>query len=197
MSSAFPPRPNSDANLWVFHIYNSILTILQSFFPAINYFCIYTFPSLLLFEKGTVMSRHCDLYGFPNVLMSIHFQNHDLKVIELCLLNKHSKIKIWSSPPHRGHYLICIITRCFILTLSFLSFTALSIHFESQCIPTSLSWYAHHLPLWFLKLVTVVTFVVEIGLPALFFSPVRSVRIVTFFIQVCNIFKCIFVKYLL
>jgi len=62
--------------------------------------------------------------------------------------------------------------------------TASSIHFESQCIPTSLAWYAHHLPLWLLKLLTIATFIVEIGLPPLFFSPVRSVRIVNFFLQV-------------
>lgn len=62
--------------------------------------------------------------------------------------------------------------------------SALSVHFESQCIPTSLAWYAHQLPIWFLKLSTVLTFVIEIGLPFLFFFPVRSVRIVAFCSQV-------------
>ena len=47
-----------------------------------------------------------------------------------------------------------------------------------------------------LKLVTVVTFIIEIALPPLFFSPVRSVRIVNFFLQVCNIFKHIFVNFI-
>ncbi|KAJ4439356.1 hypothetical protein ANN_07478 [Periplaneta americana] len=61
--------------------------------------------------------------------------------------------------------------------------TALSIHFESQCIPTSLAWYAHQLPNWFLRLSTALTFVIEIGLPLLFFFPVRSVRVVAFFCQ--------------
>ncbi|XP_069702878.1 lipase maturation factor 2-like isoform X1 [Periplaneta americana] len=62
--------------------------------------------------------------------------------------------------------------------------SALSIHFESQCIPTSLAWYAHQLPTWFLRLSTALTFVIEIGLPLLFFFPVRSVRVVAFFCQV-------------
>lgn len=62
--------------------------------------------------------------------------------------------------------------------------TATAIHFESQCIPTSLAWYVHHLPRWLLKLATVFTFVIEIELPHLFFFPVRSVRIITFFLQV-------------
>ncbi|PSN35844.1 Lipase maturation factor 2 [Blattella germanica] len=53
--------------------------------------------------------------------------------------------------------------------------TALTVHFESQCIPTSLAWYAHHLPRWFLRLSTALAFVIEIGIPTLFFFPVRSV----------------------
>jgi hypothetical protein len=88
-----------------------------------------------------------------------------------------------------------ITTTCCIVTLNFFYFTASSIHFESQCIPTSLAWYVHHLPLWFLKLVTVGTFIIEIALPPLFFCPFFSVRIVNFFLQVCSILKNVFVNY--
>ncbi|KAJ9576239.1 hypothetical protein L9F63_006901 [Diploptera punctata] len=62
--------------------------------------------------------------------------------------------------------------------------TALTVHFESQCIPTSLAWYAHHLPRWFLRLSNAITFVIEIGVPLLFFVPIRSVRIIAFYLQV-------------
>lgn len=69
--------------------------------------------------------------------------------------------------------------------------TALCIHFQSQCIPTSLAWYSHHLPEWFLKLNTVFANVLEIGVPLLFFSPIREIRITAFilqvFLQVCII----------
>ncbi|XP_070554416.1 lipase maturation factor 2-like [Ptychodera flava] len=55
--------------------------------------------------------------------------------------------------------------------------TALTYHYETQCIATPLAWYAHQLPVWFQKLSVVFTYVIEIALPFLFFSPVRSMRI--------------------
>ncbi|XP_012221862.1 lipase maturation factor 2-like [Linepithema humile] len=68
---------------------------------------------------------------------------------------------------------------------------ALNIHFESQCIPTPLAWYAHHLPTWFLRLSTVFTYVIEIAIPLLFFFPNRKVRLIAFysqlFLQICII----------
>ncbi|KAL3842617.1 hypothetical protein ACJMK2_020610 [Sinanodonta woodiana] len=62
--------------------------------------------------------------------------------------------------------------------------TALTWHFESQCIPTPLAWWWHHLPVWFLKLSCTATFVIEIAIPFLFFSPVRSHRLFAFWSQV-------------
>ncbi|CAG0918177.1 unnamed protein product [Notodromas monacha] len=61
--------------------------------------------------------------------------------------------------------------------------TALNWHYESQCIPTPLSWYAHQLPDWFQRLSVVVTFVTEIPIPLLFFAPVRNVRLFAFYMQ--------------
>ncbi|KYM86213.1 Lipase maturation factor 2 [Atta colombica] len=61
---------------------------------------------------------------------------------------------------------------------------ALNIHFESQCIPTALAWYAHHLPTWLLRLSTVATNVIELAIPLLFFFPNRKVRIIAFYLQV-------------
>jgi lipase maturation factor 1 len=49
--------------------------------------------------------------------------------------------------------------------------TALSLHFETQPIPTPLAWYAHQLPLWLLKVATALVFVIEIGAP--FLIPAR------------------------
>ncbi|XP_076297580.1 lipase maturation factor 2 [Lasioglossum baleicum] len=60
---------------------------------------------------------------------------------------------------------------------------ALSVHFESQCIPTPLAWYAHHLPTWFLRLTTVYVNVSELVIPFLFFFPNRKVRIIAFYTQ--------------
>ncbi|XP_046465996.1 lipase maturation factor 2 [Neodiprion pinetum] len=61
---------------------------------------------------------------------------------------------------------------------------ALNVHFESQCIPTPLAWYAHHLPAWFLRLTTVGANVFELAIPFLFFFPNRKVRITSFYLQV-------------
>ncbi|GAB6020284.1 Lipase maturation factor 2 [Chamberlinius hualienensis] len=62
--------------------------------------------------------------------------------------------------------------------------TALNYHFETQCIPMPLAWYVHHLPSWLLQLGVVGTYLIEIPIPFLIFSPVRSLRIFTFYSQV-------------
>lgn len=70
--------------------------------------------------------------------------------------------------------------------MAHLYFVALNVHFESQCIPTPLAWYAHHLPTWILRLFTVDSNVIELAVPFLFFFPNRKVRIMAFYLQVCN-----------
>ncbi|XP_076672338.1 lipase maturation factor 2 [Andrena cerasifolii] len=60
---------------------------------------------------------------------------------------------------------------------------ALNVHFESQCIPTPLAWYAHHLPTWFLRLTTVAVNILELVIPFLFFFPSRKVRTTAFYAQ--------------
>ncbi|CAH3106819.1 unnamed protein product [Pocillopora meandrina] len=62
--------------------------------------------------------------------------------------------------------------------------TALDWHYESQCIPTPLAWYAHQLPKWFQKLSIVLTYVILMALSWLFFVPVRSLRIFSFYSQI-------------
>uniref|UniRef100_A0A8C1WYN8 Lipase maturation factor n=1 Tax=Cyprinus carpio TaxID=7962 RepID=A0A8C1WYN8_CYPCA len=62
--------------------------------------------------------------------------------------------------------------------------TALTYHYETQCIPTPLAWFAHQLPVWFQKLSVVGTFVIEIAVPFMFFSPIRRHRLVAFYMQV-------------
>ena len=61
--------------------------------------------------------------------------------------------------------------------------TALQVHFESQCIPTQLSWYLHHMPEWTLRLSVVVTFFSEIAAPLLFLFPSRILRLFAFLTQ--------------
>ncbi|CAL8296602.1 unnamed protein product [Boreogadus saida] len=61
--------------------------------------------------------------------------------------------------------------------------TALTYHYETQCLPTSLAWFAHQLPVWWQKLSVVGTFVIEIPVPFLFFSPLRRLRLGAFYLQ--------------
>ncbi|KAM7414480.1 hypothetical protein PAMA_019347 [Pampus argenteus] len=62
--------------------------------------------------------------------------------------------------------------------------TALTYHYETQCIPTPLAWFAHQLPVWWQKLSVAGTFGIEIAVPLLFFSPLRRLRIGAFYLQV-------------
>ncbi|XP_072179085.1 lipase maturation factor 2-like [Diadema setosum] len=61
--------------------------------------------------------------------------------------------------------------------------TALNYHYESQCIPTPLAWYAHQLPEWFQKLSVAATYFIEIALPFLFFAPFRRLKLFAFYGQ--------------
>jgi predicted DCC family thiol-disulfide oxidoreductase YuxK len=53
------------------------------------------------------------------------------------------------------------------------SLTALSFHYETQPLPTWISWYAHQLPAWFQKGSCLGMFVVELAIPFLIFAPRR------------------------
>eukprot|EP01147_Barroeca_monosierra_P010128 gene10128-2294_t len=55
--------------------------------------------------------------------------------------------------------------------------TALNVHYESQCIPTPLAWYAHQLPHWFHAFSVVQVYIIEIVLPFGFFLPFAGIRI--------------------
>ncbi|NXR24823.1 LMF2 factor, partial [Cinclus mexicanus] len=62
--------------------------------------------------------------------------------------------------------------------------TALTYHYETQCIPTPGAWLAHQLPMWFQKLSVVATYVIEVAVPLLFFAPLRRLRLFAFYCQV-------------
>lgn len=54
--------------------------------------------------------------------------------------------------------------------------TAMATYYETAPLPTWIGWYVHQLPLWAHKACSLFTFVVEIGLPLLFWVPNRRVR---------------------
>jgi hypothetical protein len=55
--------------------------------------------------------------------------------------------------------------------------TALSVHFETQPIPTPIAWYAHHMPLWLGKASTAAVIGIELLAPFLMFGRPRERRI--------------------
>jgi hypothetical protein len=59
---------------------------------------------------------------------------------------------------------------------SWWNLTALHYHYETQPLPTPLSWWANQLPAWFQGFSIVVMFCVELGAPFLLFGP-RRIRL--------------------
>ena len=60
---------------------------------------------------------------------------------------------------------------------------ALDWHYQSQCIPGPLAWWAHHAPHWLNALGVVATFAIEVFIPFLNFSPIGTLRTVSFATQ--------------
>src|SRR5204862_1463706 len=57
------------------------------------------------------------------------------------------------------------------------SFRALTMHYETQPLPTWIGWYAHQLPVWFQKTSCVLMFVIELAVPFLIFCGRRARQI--------------------
>jgi hypothetical protein len=57
------------------------------------------------------------------------------------------------------------------------NFTAMRFHYETQPLPTPPAWYMHQLPLSVLKAQTVLTLVIELLVPFLYFAPRRLRRL--------------------
>ena len=51
--------------------------------------------------------------------------------------------------------------------------TALTFHYQTQPLPTSIAWYANQLPLWFQKTSCAAMFCIELGASVLIFAPRR------------------------
>jgi len=61
--------------------------------------------------------------------------------------------------------------------------TATTYHYQSQCIPTPLAYYAHWIPMWLHKWSTALVYMFMSGTGILFFSPFRIHRFIAFVIQ--------------
>jgi hypothetical protein len=64
------------------------------------------------------------------------------------------------------------------------SLTATTFHYQSQCIPTPLAYYAHYVPVWLHKLSTALVYMIMSGTGILFFSPFRIHRLIACILQI-------------
>jgi len=121
-----------------------------------------------------------------------------LEVGGLAILVAPTRGKTWFMPRPRDHITMMTV-RFLLFRMMFASgvvklqsgckewwgLTAMPLHYESQCIPTWLSWWAYNIPYPTLhKLSVALTFVTEIPVVLLFYHPVKSVRKFAFLLQV-------------
>mmetsp|Transcript_11445 Transcript_11445/g.29235 ORF Transcript_11445/g.29235 Transcript_11445/m.29235 type:complete len:309 (+) Transcript_11445:30-956(+) len=62
--------------------------------------------------------------------------------------------------------------------------SALTVHYESQCIPTPAPFHFHHLPRWFHEISVILTYYFEIALPFVYLVKVIQVELLGFGCQV-------------
>uniref|UniRef100_UPI003AB00095 lipase maturation factor 2a n=1 Tax=Centroberyx gerrardi TaxID=166262 RepID=UPI003AB00095 len=159
-------------------------TLLEALRDSVVFFCLWAFY-LSLYQVGQVFLY----FQWDNLLLETGFLC--ILVAPLTLLRgsrgvrEHDRVTFW-------------LLRWLLFRLMFASgvvkltsrcptwwgLTALTYHYETQCIPTPLAWFAQHLPVWWQKLSVVGTFTIEIAGPFLFFSPLRRLRLGAFYMQV-------------
>ncbi|GAA6225474.1 lipase maturation factor 2 [Lates japonicus] len=159
-------------------------TLLEAFRDSVVFFCLWALY-LSMYQVGQVFLY----FQWDSLLLEIGF---------LCILVAPLTI-IRGSRGVREHDRVTFwLLRWLLFRLMFASgvvkltsrcptwwgLTALTYHYETQCIPTPLAWFAHQLPVWWQKLSVVGTFVIEIAAPFLFFSPLRRLRLGAFYLQV-------------
>ncbi|XP_018519395.1 lipase maturation factor 2a [Lates calcarifer] len=159
-------------------------TLLEAFRDSVVFFCLWALY-LSMYQVGQVFLY----FQWDNLLLETGF---------LCILVAPLTI-IRGSRGVREHDRVTFwLLRWLLFRLMFASgvvkltsrcptwwgLTALTYHYETQCIPTQLAWFAHQLPVWWQKLSVVGTFVIEIAAPFLFFSPLRRLRLGAFYLQV-------------
>ncbi|OWK50800.1 Lipase maturation factor 2 [Lonchura striata] len=148
---------------------------------------------------ATLAAFYLSLYQVGQVFLYFQWDSLLLEAGFLAVLVAPLRLLRWGSPAWRPHDGVTFwAVRWLLFRLMFASgvvklssrcptwwgLTALTYHYESQCIPTPGAWLAHQLPLWFQKLSVVGTYVVEVAVPVLFFAPLRRLRLFAFYCQV-------------
>lgn len=142
---------------------------------------------------------YLSLYQVGQVFLYFQWDSLLLEAGFLAVLVAPLRLLSWGSPAWRPHDSVTFwLARWLLFRLMFASgvvkltsrcptwwgLTALTYHYETQCIPTPAAWFAHQLPVWFQKLSVVGTYVIEVAVPVLFFAPIRRLRLFAFYSQV-------------
>eukprot|EP00731_Ephydatia_muelleri_P007160 Em0003g1408a len=142
---------------------------------------------------------YLSVYKVGQIFLWFQWDSLILEAGFLCVLVAPLNLLFWKRPEPRSHDGMTLwLVKWLLFRLMFASgvvkltslcptwwaLTALNYHYESQCIPTPLSWYFHQLPEWVQKLSVVGTYFIEICVPLLFFVPVRSLRVFSAWSQV-------------
>ncbi|XP_063009663.1 lipase maturation factor 2 [Melospiza melodia melodia] len=142
---------------------------------------------------------YLSLYQVGQVFLYFQWDSLLLEAGFLAVLVAPLRLLRWGSPAWRPHDAVTFwAVRWLLFRLMFASgvvkltsrcptwwgLTALTYHYETQCIPTPGAWLAHQLPVWFQKLSVVATYVIEVAVPVLFFAPLRRLRLFAFYCQV-------------
>ncbi|KAM9293074.1 lipase maturation factor 2 [Morus bassanus] len=151
----------------------------------------------LLFALLRVL--YLSLYQVGQVFLYFQWDSLLLEAGFLAVLVAPLRLLKWRSTAWRAHDSVTFwLVRWLLFRLMFASgvvkltsrcptwwgLTALTYHYETQCIPTPGAWFAHQLPVWFQKFSVVATYVIEIAVPLLFFAPIRRLRLFAFYSQV-------------
>ncbi|XP_061917182.1 lipase maturation factor 2a [Entelurus aequoreus] len=143
-------------------------------------------------------AMYLSLYQVGQVFLYFQWDNLLLETGFLCILVAPMTLIRGSRAPREHDGVTFWLIRWLLFRLMFASgvvkltsrcptwwgLTALTYHYETQCLPTPLAWFAHQLPVWWQKLSVVGAYVLEIGVPLLFFSPLRRLRLGAFYLQV-------------
>jgi len=148
----------------------SSIGLMIGLLPSVNLFILWLFYLSFLTTGRTFLSFQWDILlvevGFIAIFLS-----------PLCLWLHRSK-----APPSK---LMILLLNLVLFKLMFMSgvvklnsgdptwknLTAMTVHYYTQPIPNPLSWYVHHMPVWFHKISCGFMFFTELFVPFLIFTP--------------------------
>ena len=178
-------------DLWmeILCLLGGLFGILASLFPVVGNKTIFVYLWL----------AYLSMYSVGKTFLWFQWDILLLETGFLAILAAPSNARYFWKPKPRDHICMMLI-RWLLFRMMFASgvvklqskcptwwgLTALPIHYESQCIPTPLAWYAYNVQgegSILHKLSVVITYLTEIPLTFFFFAPTKTLRKITFACQ--------------